>query len=46
MDKVLEAAAKNMKVEINPEIIDDEVHRMINQYAEQLKCKVWISMNL
>ncbi len=37
MDKVLEAAAKNMKVEINPEIIDDEVHRMINQYAEQLK---------
>ena len=37
MDKVLEAAAKNMKIEINPEIIDDEVHRMINQYAEQLK---------
>ncbi len=37
MDKVLEAAAKNMKVEINPEIINDEVHRMINQYAEQLK---------
>ena len=37
MDKVLEAAAKNMKVEINPEIIDEEVHRMINQYAEQLK---------
>lgn len=26
-----------MKVEINPEIIDEEVHRMINQYAEQLK---------
>ena len=37
MDKVLEAAAKNMKIEINPEIIDDEVHRMINQYEEQLK---------
>ena len=37
MDKVLEAAAKNMKAEINPEIIDEEVHRMINQYAEQLK---------
>ena len=37
MDKVLEAAAKNMKVEINPEIVEEEVHRMINQYAEQLK---------
>lgn len=37
IDKVLEKAADNMKVEINPEIIDDEVHRMINQYAEQLK---------
>ena len=26
-----------MKVEINPEIIDDEVHRMIHQFEEQLK---------
>ena len=26
-----------MKVEINPEIIDDEVHRMIHQFDEQLK---------
>ena len=26
-----------MEVEINPEIIDDEVHRMMNQFAEQLK---------
>ena len=37
LDKVLEAAAKNMKVDINEEIIDDEVHRMIDQYAEQLQ---------
>ncbi len=37
LDKVLEEAAKNVKVEINPEIIDDEVHRMLNQYKEQLK---------
>lgn len=37
VEKCLEAAAKNMKVEINPEIIEDEVHRMIDQYAEQLK---------
>lgn len=33
----LEAASKNMKGEINEEIIDEEVHRMINQFAEQLK---------
>ena len=26
-----------MKVEINPEIIDDEVHRMIHQFEEQLR---------
>ena len=37
MDDVLEAAAKNMKGEINPEIIDDEVHRMIHQFEEQLR---------
>ena len=33
----LEAATSNMKVEINPEIIDDEIHRMIDQMSEQLK---------
>ena len=33
----LEAAAKNMKGDINEEIIDEEVHRMMNQFAEQLK---------
>lgn len=37
LDDVLEAASKNLEVEINPEIIDDEVHRMINQFGEQLK---------
>ena len=37
MDKVLEKAAANMKIELNPEIVDEEVHRMINQYAEQLR---------
>ncbi len=37
LDEVLEAAAKNMKIELNPEIVDDEVHRMMNQFAQQLK---------
>lgn len=37
LDKVLDKAAENMKIEINPEIIDDEVHRMIDEYANQLK---------
>ena len=36
MDKVLEAAAKNMKVEINPEIIEDEKERMIDDYRREL----------
>lgn len=37
LDDVLEAASKNMEVEINPEIVDDEVHRMIDQFSEQLR---------
>ncbi|MBQ8659684.1 MAG: trigger factor [Bacilli bacterium] len=37
LDEVLEAASKNMEVEIIPEIIDDEVHRMIHQFAEQMR---------
>lgn len=37
VDKCLEKAAENMKVELNPEIIEDEVHRMIDQYSEQLR---------
>ena len=37
IDECLEAATSNMEVEINPEIIDDEIHRMIDQMSEQLK---------
>ena len=37
LDEILEKATSNMTVEINEEIIHDEIHRMINQYAEQLK---------
>ena len=37
VDKCLEAAAKNMKVDINEEIIEDEIHRMIDQYSQQLQ---------
>ena len=37
VDACLEAAAKNMKVDINDEILHDEVHRMMHQYAEQLR---------
>ena len=33
----LEAASKNLKGDINEEIIDDEVHRMFHQFEEQLK---------
>ena len=36
LDKCLEKASENLKVEINPEIIDDEVHRMIHQFENQL----------
>ena len=36
LEKCLEKASENMKVEINPEIISDEVHRMIHQFEEQL----------
>ncbi len=37
LDDVLEAASKNMKIELNPEIVSDEVHRMLNQFGEQLR---------
>lgn len=37
IDKCLEKAAANMEVKLNPEIIEDEVNRMINQYASQLQ---------
>ena len=37
LDKCLDKACENMKVTINDEIVDDEIHRMIHQYEEQLK---------
>ena len=37
VEKCLDKASSNMKVEINLEIIDDEVHRMIHQFEEQLR---------
>lgn len=37
LEKCLEKASENMTVELNKEIIDDEVHRMIHQFEEQLK---------
>ena len=36
-EKLLAKASDNMKVDINEEIIDDEIHQMIHQYEEQLK---------
>lgn len=37
LEEVLKKASENMTVEINEEIIHDEIHRMINQYSEQLR---------
>lgn len=37
IDDLLEAASEKLEVEINPEIISEEVHRMIDGYANQLK---------
>ena len=37
IDECLDAATAKMEVEINPEIIDDEIHRMIDQMSQQLK---------
>ena len=37
LNKVIDKAISNMKVEINEEIIHEEIHRMIHQYQEQLK---------
>lgn len=36
IEECLAKASENMKVEINEEIIDDEVHRMMHQFEEQL----------
>ncbi len=37
IDEILKKATETMEVEINPEIIHSEVHRMIHQYEEQLR---------
>lgn len=39
LDKCLDKACENMKVTINEEIIDDEVHRMMHQYEDQLRAQ-------
>lgn len=36
-EKCLDKAAENMTVDINEEILDDEIHRMIHQFEDQLK---------
>ena len=37
IEELLAKASENLEVEINPEIIDDEVHRMIDGYQRELK---------
>lgn len=37
LDKCLEKASENLKVELSSDIIDDEVHRMMKQQEEYLK---------
>lgn len=37
IEDCLSKASENMTVEINPEIISDEVHRMIHQFEDQLR---------
>lgn len=37
VDELMQKAISNMKIELNPEIVEDEIHRMINQYEQQLK---------
>lgn len=37
LESVLESASNNMEVELPEEIIDDEVHRMMEQFESQLK---------
>lgn len=37
IEDCLAKASENMKVDINEEILDDEVHRMMHQFEEQLK---------
>ena len=37
IEEVLNKAAENMKVDLSAEIIDDEVHRMLHQFENQLQ---------
>ncbi len=37
IEDCLAKASENMKIDINEEILDDEVHRMIHQFEEQLR---------
>ena len=37
IDALLEAAAKNVEVEIPDEMVHEEVHRMLHQYEDNLK---------
>ena len=37
LEKCLEKASENMKVELSEDIISEEVHRMIHQFEDQLK---------
>ncbi len=37
IDELLKTAISNLEVDLNEEIIEDEVNRILNQYAEQLK---------
>ena len=37
IEDCLAKASENMKIDINEEILDDEVHRMIHQFEDQLK---------
>lgn len=37
IEDCLAKASSNMKVDINEEILDDEIHRMIHQFEDQLK---------
>ena len=37
IDKCLEEVAKRAKINVNQELIDEEVKRMLNQYEQQLK---------
>lgn len=39
IEELLDKASEKLEVEINPEIISEEVHRMIDTYANQLKAQ-------